>query len=338
MAYWLAALIALGIDYAALWPFGVVQLLWLVRGRPYPRRWLSLQAGVLISAALLWLKASQLSALQHSYQAVFIAVQANELGLELTPASAGHLWRFAILGLALAGLTLAWYWPRCPKCRLDQPLGQLVLIGGWLALLLLATFPRAFTLKRQLVVLLPYLALLAGYSLAQLPRLARALIPSLGLLVALLVLPFHPREPWRMVVTDLIQKERGQADVIWVDELSVPVFDYYWRSNLVTGEGIAWTPFFGRSLPQLPALPPQPGGTLWLVTTENVYRHLIALLPTDFHRHYQLLEQRHQVGIGLYRYRRYTKPVPSRPEAATPNRLDEWGLLLPSPLDTCQPQ
>jgi hypothetical protein len=334
----LTALMALGSDYAALLPFGVVQLLWLVHGRPYPRRWLSLQAVTLTSAAFLWLNASQLTALQYSYHAVFIAVQANRLGLDLTPASSGHLWQFAVMGLTLASLTLAWYWPHGLKGRLDQPLVQWGLVAGWLALLLLATFPRVFTIKRQLVVLLPYLALLTGYSLARLPRPAGVLTAGLGLLVTLLVLPLHQREPWRMVVTDLVQQGSGEAEVIWVDDLSVPAFDYYLGHSPTAKAQVLWTPLFGRSLPQLPKLTPQPNHTLWIVTAETPHRHLIALLPTDFYRHYQLLEEHHEVGIGLYRYRRYVNPAPRQLEVTTPNRLDEWGLLLPSPLDTCQPK
>jgi hypothetical protein len=74
------------------------------------------------------------------------------------------------------------------------------------------------------------------------------------------------------------------------------------------------------------------------VTSESIYRHLIALLPEDFYRHYQLLEERYEVGIGLYRYQRRVEPLPSQPELPAPDRVDAWGLLLHSPLDTCQPR
>jgi hypothetical protein len=73
------------------------------------------------------------------------------------------------------------------------------------------------------------------------------------------------------------------------------------------------------------------------VTVESAYRHLVVLLPENFYRHYQLLEERYEAGIGLHRYRRQASFTSSRSHWTEPDRLAEWGLLLPSPLDTCQP-
>jgi hypothetical protein len=81
---------------------------------------------------------------------------------------------------------------------------------------------------------------------------------------------------------------------------------------------------------------PRLGGALWIVAAESIYRRIVALLPVDFNRRYQLLEERHAPGIGLYRYRRRISPAPDQPELPAPHEVDRWGLLLPSPLDACR--
>jgi hypothetical protein len=174
--------------------------------------------------------------------------------------------------------------------------------------------------------------------LGQFPWPAGELLAGLGLLVTLLALPGHQREPWRSAVADLVQTQPDQLAVIWVDDLVVPVFDYYLRQGEAEADQVQWTPLIGRDLPQLPDVAPQVGDTLWIVTAESVYRHMNALLPAEFYRHYQLLEERHQPGIGLYQYQRRAEPLSGQAEPPRPDqRQNAWGLLLPSPLDTCQP-
>lgn len=341
--YGLAGIIALGVDYVALQPWGLLQLLWLASGRPQPWRWLSLQGVILVGAALLWLNPSQLAALQHGYHAVFIAVQATRAGFELTPAGAALVMQVALAGAALIAGAIAWYWPSYSACRVRGPLLLFLVGSGWLALLLLAGIPRAFTIKRQLVVLLPYLALLMAYSLAQLPRPRGEWVAGLGLLITLLFLPAHHREPWRTVISNLSQPGAQQASLVWVDELAAPVFDYYLNNSSSRTNSIRWAPLIGRELPQLPTLTPETDETLWLVTAESPYHNLIALLPPLFHHQYRLLAHYHEPGIGLYQYQR--QPLPAGDSAETPAQLAEaqsdnpiaqWGLLLPSPLDNCQ--
>jgi hypothetical protein len=210
-----------------------------------------------------------------------------------------------------------------------------------LALLLLAGWPRAFTVKRQLVLWLPYLALLMAYGLARLPRPIGELVAGAGLLVTLLFLPAYQREPWRMVVNYLSQSTPVQAGPIWVDELATPVFDYYLNYRITPTNPIRWAPLVGRNLPHLPGLTPGINETLWVVTAESPYRNLIDLLPANFHRQYRLLKAYHEPGIGLYRYQRQSLSThdqiwSTRLEAQSDNDPARWGLLLPSPLDTCQ--
>jgi hypothetical protein len=362
-AYWLAGVLGLGIDYAALLPIGGLSLVWLARGRPETRRWLSLQAAVLLAAAGLWVRADQLQALRQSYLPILMAIQASRLGLDLEPAAAVRLLQLAVLGLVWAGVGLAWYWPRLPmRGRGGGPAGWALAGGVWLGLLVLAGLPRAYTLKRQAVVLLPYLALWVAHIFARLPHpglhqdtppgrravfLAREpggrpfqgeLAAGLGLLVTLLALPNHQREPWRAVVADLVASGPEPAAVVWVDDLAVPAFEYYLPHSQAESGGLQWTPLVGQHLPRLPDVSPQPGDTLWIVTAESVYRHLEALLPAAFYADYQLIEERHEPGIGVYRYRRRLAAAPDPPQVPVPGRPAAWGLLLPSPLTTCRPQ
>jgi hypothetical protein len=341
--YGLVGVIALGVDYVALQVLGLLQLLWLASGHPQPWRWLSLQAVILVGARLLWVNPSQLVALQHGYHAVFIAVQATRAGLELTPSGAALVMQMGLVGAVLIAGGVAWYWPGHLAHRVKGPVLLLIVTGAWLALLLLAGVPRGFTIKRQLVVLLPYLALLMAYSLAQLPCPWGEVVAGLGLLVTLLFLPAHQREPWRTVISNLSRSEAQQTSLVWVDELAVPVFDYYLNHNLTATSSIRWAPLIGRDLPQLPDLTPEIDETFWIVTAESPYHNLIALLPPHFHHHYRLLELYHEPGIGLYRYQQQTVPsrdaveIPAQlPETQLDSNIARWGLLLPSPLDTCQ--
>lgn len=334
--YGVGVVVAFGIDYTILLPLSLLQLLWLAQYRSQPWTWLGLQAATILLAMGLWLNRTQLVALRHGYHGIFMAVQANRLGFDLTPLEAVRLMQVVVIGLGVVGIVGAWYWPTYLTRPASHSLISFLVIGGWLALLLLSALARAFTLKRQLVVLLPYLALVSAYGLARLPRPIGELIASVGLLITLLILPGHQREPWRTVVAEIVRQETDRASVIWVDELSVPAFDYYIRRHEEKSDHIRWTPFFDHNLSQLPDLMPQPGQTLFIITAESDYRRLSALLPLEFHRHYRWLETRSNREISLYRYQRRTRPALKQPQTAGSNRPERWGLRLPSPLDTCK--
>jgi hypothetical protein len=332
--YGLVALLALGLDYTALLPLGLLQCVWLGKGRPQAWRWISLQIAVLLAALFLWVKDSQLQALGQSYQPVFIAIQANQLGFKLTPAEAGRLLGLASVGLGLVSLLVAWFWLYWLRRRLAQRSLRWFWVGGWLLLLGFAALPRGYTLKRQLIVILPYLALLSAGGLRQLPQPMSFGLIALSLAVTLLILPAHPQEPWRTVVAEL-GRVISSSTIIWVDDQAVPVFDYYFRPDPAETASLRWTPLVGRYLPQLPAITPEAGQFLWVVTAESRYRRVTDWLPLDFQRHYQLLETRQSPGIGLYHYRRRVKPLAEPSKVGRPVRSNQWGLLLPSPLDSC---
>ncbi|MBK6433813.1 glycosyltransferase family 39 protein [Candidatus Amarolinea dominans] len=103
----LSALAALFTDYAALPVWWLLQLAWLHAGSPQPRRWWAAQAGVGLPWLAWWIATPQAAALATSYHSVFIAVQAQRLGLALTPTLAGRLLTAALLAALLLSLAVA---------------------------------------------------------------------------------------------------------------------------------------------------------------------------------------------------------------------------------------
>lgn len=167
-------------------------------------------------------------------------------------------------------------------------------------MLLLTAVPRLFTLKRLLVVMLPYLTLLTAYSLTGLGRRGRYGIIILGFLITIFILPQHKREPWRQVPADLQKTLITQAGVVWVDELFVPALVYYVGDTTVD----RWTPLFGHHLLQLPALKPEANEMLWLVTSNNPYRHLVRLLPAEYFAEFKGELIREEAGFRVCAYQR----------------------------------
>lgn len=331
-AYLLAAVTALWTDYTTLLAWGLLQLIWITRGAPYTRRWIALQIIVALPIAIGLLTTNQLSGLRQNYLPTFLALQANDLGLALTPPSAALALQVTILLSLSLSLALAWYWRR--HTFLGSPLARSVIVSLWIALVIASIVPRAFTLKRVIVVMLPYLALATAYSLARWPKIivrAVILLEAIAVVISLFTLQ---REPWRAAVVELLTKDT--PSVVWVDDLAIPIFDYYARHAAPPDRPAAWSPLFGRQLPQTPQLQPAAGGTLAIVSNQNRYRRLAAFLPAEFYREYEMSTERHEPGIGVNLYRRRTQPDrAATPPGHTPS--DEWGLSLPSPLDTCQP-
>ncbi|NUQ36309.1 MAG: glycosyltransferase family 39 protein [Caldilineales bacterium] len=327
--YALAAILALFTDYSAFLALGVLQLAALVRGRLFTRQWLALHLAILMPLALWWLLSPQRIVLARSYQPVFVAVQAARFGLTLSPEQAATFMQIATLLLAAAGILAAQMWARQKRDLTAAPAWTPLLALIWLGLLLFMALPRMYSLKRLLVVGLPYLALWLAATLTRrpAPRLAPALT-ALTLIVTLWMVAAHARDPWRQTLSAL-----RPAEVVWVDDLATPVWVYYSARAEHTW---TWQPLYGAELPKLPSLQPDPGGDLLLVTAESPYRTLALLLPAHFSAAYALTEAQHTRGIGVYRYQRRLAPLPLAAQEPPPP-LAPLGLRLPSPLDTCGP-
>ena len=340
----LAALAALFTDYAALPVWWLLQLAWLHAGSPQPRRWWAAQAGVGLSWLAWWINTPQAAALATSYHSVFIAVQAQRLGLALTPTLAGRLLTAALAAALLLSLAVTWRLRRAhllTAAGWQRPWPRLLLRLTWLALLALCLTPGLLTVKRQLVVLLPLAALGLALGWRQVPgdqaAAAWRLWPSswvlLGLAITLGVTVRQPHgEPWREVVT---QVRAAAPAAVGVDELAAPAFAYYAQPPSAAAPMPAWASLRGRDLPALPALQPAPGAALWIISAQSRYRNLVALLPPAFGQDYELLAAQVAPGVGQYRYQRRRQPLTLAPETSAPTGAAQWGLLLPSPLATC---
>jgi hypothetical protein len=334
LAYALAAALSIWFDYTAVLPLALLQLIWIARGCPQWRRWIGLHV---VMAALVggwWLTGSQVSSLGRSYQPVFIAIQATRLGFDLTPITAASLLQWAALGAIGSSLLIAWYAQR--HTLLNSKAWQLIGVGVWVGVLAFSAIPAAFTLKRLVVVGVPYVVLGAAAIIARWPRKVQLASVALSAIAALSALLTFQREPWRAFVYDLATRDqaaRDQTATIWVDELSAPVFDYYW-SQFAPDDAGRWAPLITRAGAALPSVAPAPAGSLSIVTEENVYRRLITLLPDDFWAEYQPIADQRTGSLVAYQFTRRLQPDRmARPPARSP--ADEWGRLLPSPLDTC---
>jgi hypothetical protein len=331
--YTLLGILAFAADFGAVLPLAIAQALWLARARPRPWLWLGVQIVVLGISGLLWLGPGQWQTLRQSYHAIFLAVQARRLGLELSLPAANGLLRGGLALAILSGWGLAWGWPRL-RTRLSASPWALAVVGMWLVLLALASVPRLYSLKRQLVVLLPYAALLTALALRRYRPGVALVLPAAGVILALLTLWQPPREPWR----DVITTEMAHLDtntVVWVDDLVWPAVVYYMRRLGWSEPPAAVQPWIGSRFPELPTMTPPPGGELWLLTMENPYRHLVKLLPASFAADYALIAAYHRDGIGFARWQRRPAPLDPPPPRPAPPPEAGWGLLLPSPLASC---
>lgn len=333
LAYTVFGVLAFAADFGALLPFGIAQALWLARARPRPRIWLGAQAAVLVVSGLFWLGPGQWETLRQSYHAVFLAVQARRLGLDLSPETANGLLRGGLIAAFLAGWFLAWWWPQWRERLRAYPWSPVIVVG-WVILLALAAVPRLYSLKRQLVVLLPLAALLTALALRRQRPLVAMALPAAGAFLAFVPLIQPPREPWREVITAEMSRLDANT-VVWVDDLGWPAVVYYTRQMGWTEPPAQVQPWIGGHLPELPAAKPPPGGELWLLTMENPYRNLVGLLPASFAAEYALIAARHRDGIGFYRWQRRPTSVEPPPPSSPPPPEASWGLLMPSPLAVC---
>ena len=336
VGFWSLAVTALVVDVSALMPYIVLQLWWLARGRPYASRWLRLQAAVLIPVLIGW-SVWQVGA--DTYQPIFVAVQARRLGIPLEPGSAKRLLQVLAIATGLSALVITW---RLSDERSHlrhlaaSPVMAYLLLVVWILLLMFSAIPRLFSLKRLLVVLMPYLTLLLAWGLSQFRASLKWSLIALNLAVTLWMLTSFQREPWRQVVDTLSEASAGRPAVVWVDDLAVPAFEYYYRRMSLNPTNVTWAPLLGADLPALPSLTPPPEGDLWIVLIENPYRNLGVFLPVEFYQQYQLLDEHHVPGIAIRHYRRLAQPLTAIPPLPTPSPEALWGLQLPSPITLCR--
>jgi len=341
LLFLLAGWAALFVEYGTLLAWGGLNL-FLLAGWPWRqatgtasagrvRAWLALQGLLLLPFAIWWLVSPQRAVLAGpSYQAVFLAVRARSLGLALTPQGARTVVAATLGAIALLGVACAVAVRSSQRVRhwLGSPLVAALLVGLVLLLAAGGVAPQLYTVKRHLTVAVPPLAIAASWAVmrhaggrARVLRVAMLGVLAACLLLSLLAVLAVPKPAWREA-TAALAGEVAPEDAVWVDELDVPVFAYYWQDRG------AWQPLYSGNLAALDAVPE--GQRAWLVGTVSPYRDLMADLPPDFAIHRQVAVQVDFPGIALraYDYTDGGQPV------APPSQAMRWGLDLPSPLDT----
>jgi uncharacterized membrane protein len=119
-AYVAVAALALWVDYSAILPLLVIQLVWLAMGHPRSLRWISTQAAAALPIVLLSLTSQQMAAHGNNIYSIFVAVQATRLGPDLTPATATALLLVSVIIGMLACLIAATEWPRLKRMGLGK--------------------------------------------------------------------------------------------------------------------------------------------------------------------------------------------------------------------------
>lgn len=317
---WLGLTLLCWLDYSAILVVGIIQILWLAQRRPQQRTWIAINVATLCSTVGIWIWTGQLFNSPDGYQAIFLAVRANEFGIALTPETASYILFLLLVGGAVVSLVSAFYWQQIPQLQSLLPL----LFGiGWLGLMLVSGVPRLYTVKRLVMVILPFLALGAAVWLAYSARWLRWLYLGTTVLIALIVVTSHQKEDWQTVVQVKIPQLVQDETMLYVDELIVPLVAYHARDSQLAWETVGST--------QLDKMTNATSDSIVIVTLTSKYRDLPKLLPHAFYQQYKIVNEVDLGVLGLFRYER------GETEGYTPpDEIAKWGLLLPSPLTMCR--
>jgi hypothetical protein len=173
------------------------------------------------------------------------------------------------LSLALAGTAVvagicAWQLYRARETLQAAAWTPWAVIAAFLAFSLLAAVPRGFSIKRQLLIFWPVVALAAAFALRRIGRrdlTAATLAVSLAATVALLAA--GPAEDWRGAA-GYISANAQPGDVIYVQsDLAGAALAYYYR-----GPAPIYAPEPGGGW-LVPPPAPDRGATVWLVANDH---------------------------------------------------------------------
>lgn len=349
LAFLLAGWLALWTEYGALMILLGLNL-FMLSGWPWRagsarltgsgRGWLALQIALLAPFAAWWLLSAQRVALaQMSYQAIFLAVQAQRLGLDWTPEEAGRAVVAAALALAGLGLAAALAVRRSARVRrwLASSWVALALLGLVVALALLGAVPRLYTVKRHLNTLLPFVSIAAAWALlhssggasvaSRARRMVAGALPLLLLAFSLAMGLAAPQPAWDQAVASL-RAQMQPGDALWVDELDAAVFAYYWAATPASQIGsAAWQPLAAANLAALDQTSEEQ--RVWLAASATPYRDLRQTLPPQFASRRVVAQSLEWGEITLTAYDASGAPQP----VAEPPQALRWGLAIQSPLD-----
>jgi uncharacterized membrane protein len=346
LGYVLVASAALYTDQSSALPLLLANLLWAglwlrrrrlgVEGAWWElATWAGLQVVTGTAFWLWWSRALYASLFDTGtlYQLAMVMLVLQRLGLSVTLA---HLRLALAVGAAVctvAGIWVCWSSVQRGWMRRLLPGLALAVVALFVLVTIGSVIPRAFTVKRLIVSLWPYGLLISAWAMRRLQLklwlLSVVVIFSLALCVVNILLV--PKEPWREVVA-VVQQEIGPDDVLWVDELAVPAFDYYYSGHherliLRTARlhELSTTGDVGRRSST-------DGGYAWVVTRIDPYRNLLDYLPPFYSQKPVWSGDWHRVSVRAY------EPAPPDTRSAVSGvHPPSWLLAWPSPVDEdCQ--
>jgi len=350
LGYVLIAFAALYVDQSSGLPLLLANLLWGGLWLPQRREragrgwwelatWAGLQ---LIVGATFWLWWSQalfplLFGAGTAYQLAMVMLVLQRLGLPVTLTDARWAFVVAVVVFTAVGVWLCLSLLQRRRMHRLLPGVAPVIVVLFMLITIGSVIPRGFTIKRLLVSLLPYGLLVSAWAMRRLQFkrwvLSALVISSLALSMVNVLLV--PKEPWREVVA-IVQQKIGPGDVVWVDELAVPAFDYYYRDpheRLILrtarlhelSDGLDTAQDAGQCSSAY-------GRRIWVVTRVDPYRNLFDYFPSAFSQKLVWSGDWHRVSVRVY--------APSSADTGSPVWGAEpppWLLEWPSPVDeACQ--
>jgi 4-amino-4-deoxy-L-arabinose transferase-like glycosyltransferase len=338
LGYVLLASLSLLTDQSAALPLLLASVLWawvwLRRSRPregYGWRmlvaWVGLQGG---AGTVFWLWRSQALYAPLGdgglYQLPMVMLLLQRLGL---PVDLAAVRLGSIVGIAICAALGLLLWARRRWVRRFAP----ALAPAVLLLYLLATVgsavPRLFTVKRLLLGLLPHGLLLTVWAIRRLrlkPWMVSVLI-VLSLMLSGVNVLLIPKGDWADVAAT-VQREMDPGDVLLVDELVVPAFDYYDKGS--HRRFVLRTTELARlgSVVEAARRDVGPDGVVWFVAMADPYRDLLGHLPPSLSQ--EMIWSRDWHGVTV---RAYAWPPSGSGHSVPSVDLPAWLLAWPSPLD-----
>jgi 4-amino-4-deoxy-L-arabinose transferase-like glycosyltransferase len=330
LGYVLAATAALLVDQTALLPLLLANLLWVwiwmrhkqsgAAGSWQLVRWVGLQ---LIVGSAFWLWWSQALFRSEVDGNVFYQLTMVQLVLERSGLSIDltKLWWAGIAGALLVVGVSALSLVLLVRSRWSEKLTRLVALGLVLFFVLLtvgSAVPRLYTFKRLVISLWPYVMVLCAWAMQrlQLKRWQISTLVIFSLALCAVNIFWAPKQPWRDIVS-LVEAELGPNDVLWVDELAVPAFDYY------ANDTIEWSIWRASQLNAVAETGEV--GHVVIVAAVDPYRNLLNYLPASW----QAIEEIdwHHARLRVF----VRSQLQTDSDDPQPN-LPAWLLSWPSPL------
>ncbi|MBN1259929.1 MAG: glycosyltransferase family 39 protein [Anaerolineae bacterium] len=289
--------------------------------------WLAMQVMVGLAFWLWWRRALYIAQISSGTLYPLTMLKTTLMGWEET-LGRGMLLTMLVVASGAGALLAVLVWSRLKNLlhkpgtvELD-PLLAWMLVSVYLGGAIASVIPRLYTLKRLLVILLPYALLLVAWGVLRLTkrRWVWKVILGFSMMLSLANIWLVPKAPWREAIS-IVEAQIGPNDSIWVDELAVPAFDYYAQEHRERRVlRITSLDAIGASLAQ--------SEKTWLIVQTGRYRDLFDYYPSlsDYDTSWSNI----WAGIEVRAYDATQTPAQA---FAPAQHIPEQILTWPSPLD-----